>query len=99
MAKNTTGADFNFFDEGTVTNTAFEDDETFLAGVRGSSFNFYIRNTGSQNLEYSFNGVHVHGRITSTQDERFFPDRSISKVWFRAPAGSTTYEIEGWVKA
>lgn len=97
-AKVTRGADFNFFHEDTVANADFTEDP-YIPGVRGSSHSFYIRNTGGQDLEYSFNGLTLHGRITAAQDERFFPNRSISKIWFRAPSGSTTVEVEGWTNA
>jgi hypothetical protein len=97
-AKITKGADFNFFHADTVDNAGFTEDP-YIPGVRGPSHSFYIRNTGGQTLEYSFNGNTLHGRITATQDERFFPNRSISKIWFRAPAGSTTVEVEGWASA
>jgi len=96
-AKVTRGADFNFFHEDSVANTAFDQDP-YIPGVRGSSHSFYIRTSGAT-LEYSFNGSTLHGRLTAAQAERFFPNRSISKIWFRAVGGTAIIEVEGWANA
>lgn len=95
-AKITRGADFNFFYEDTVSNPGFTEDP-YIPGVRGSSHSFYIRTAGAT-VEYSFDGNNIHGRLTVAQAERFFPNRSISKIWFRS-AGSATIEVEGWANA
>jgi len=97
--KITYGKRFNFFFDGTAAGAAFPIKADFLTKVRGPSVSFYIRNTGGNTLEYSFNGNHLDGRITAAQAERFFPNRSISKIWFRNVGGSTTVEVEGWVVA
>lgn len=97
-AKITRGANFNFFGEATISLTDFGDadgDANMLVGVRGPSLSFFIKNTGSNTLEYSFNGTDLAGRLI-TNTERFFPFRRISKIWFRSVGGATDVEVEAW---
>lgn len=95
----TSGIDFNRFAEVAVTSSTFDGySADVLLLIRGPSLSFYIRNSGSNSVEYSFNGNTLHGRIPSNS-ERFFPRRRVSKVWLRVRAGSTTVEIEAWATA
>lgn len=97
----TAGKDFNFFFEDTISLSEFGDADgyaNFLTGVRGPAVSFYIKNTGANVLEVSFNGNTLHGRIEAGT-ERFYPNRGVFKFWFRAPSGSSTVEVEGWAVA
>lgn len=93
----TDGVDFNRFLDVGVTGAVFPAEADALLLIRGPSISFYMKNAGAADVEYSFNGTTVHGRLLAGT-ERFYPFRRVSKVWFRA-AGPTTVEIEAWATA
>lgn len=93
----TDGVDFNRFIEATVTGAVFPTDADALLLIRGPSISFYMKNTGGDPVEYSFNGNTVHGRLAAGA-ERFFPFRRVSKIWLRS-AGPAVVEIEAWAVA
>jgi len=93
----TSGIDFNRFLEASVSNAAFNTDADMNLFIRGPSLHFYIKNGSGAVLEYSFNGVTLHGRLAASA-ERLYSFRRVSKIWFRSP-GSTTVEVEAWATA
>lgn len=93
----TDGVDFNRFITVSVTSAVFQTNADAQLLIRGPSISFYMKNTGAADIEYSFNGSTLHGKLP-TNTERFFPYRRVSKIWFRAAAPSTV-EIEAWAVA
>ena len=91
----TDGVDFNRFFEATITSTTFQSDADTLLLIRGPSLHFYIRNGSVNELEFSFNGNTLHGRILANS-ERLYAFRRVSKIWFRAPGGNVDVEVEAW---
>lgn len=86
----TRGKDFNYF----ITATAesdFTTDPQAYSTFRGARRMMFVGVTGT-NVEYSFNGVTVHGRISSGQIFNFGP-RAEDKVWFK---GTGTVDVHMW---
>ena len=57
--------------------------------------------TSTSVVEYSFNGIHVHGELDPTLPSKglIFDNRSVSLIWFRVKAGSTgpiTVRVDAW---
>lgn len=90
------GKDFNFFQKVTVTNTSFADDADVVFNFRGQQ-SFTLVNEGSVTIEYSFNGNTLHGDLTPGTNTAalLFPNRRVSRIWFRA-ASSSTVRVEAW---
>lgn len=62
-----------------------------------------IQNFGATNkLQYSFNGIDVHGDLPEAGNANNVPERSLSikqrarQLWLRAPSGATTARIQAW---
>lgn len=60
------------------------------------SFGIYIKNTGATNdLEFSFDGVNVHGRLAPGA-ERIYYNRFEAGMALRGVTANTTYIVEAW---
>jgi len=90
-----TGKDFNFFK--TVTAIAgnwpldINTEPDVLMRFRGARRIMFVCASGT-NIEYSFNGNTMHGRISA--DQIFtFDIRNEDKIWFR---GSGEVDVHAW---
>ena len=104
------GKDCNFFQKQIVTNTTFGlEADGYLCDMMitftpaGVIFN--TEGSGTNTVEYSFNGYTVHGELvpaTATVDGRAtitFLNRKVSAIWFRVKSGSAgpiTVSVEAW---
>ena len=89
------GKDFNFFQTVTATSGSFPlaegTDPDVQMAFRGARRMMFVCVSGS-NIEYSFNGNTVHGRISSGQIFNF-DTRAEDKIWFR---GSGEVDVHAW---
>jgi hypothetical protein len=93
------GKDFNYFKTVTVVVTDGYDgyDGYFgvipnvVTGFRGARRIMFVGVNGS-NIGYSFNGVHLHGRISAGQIFNFGP-RAEDKIFFR---GNGIVDVHIW---
>lgn len=80
-----------------VTVAAFPTNPQFNWGFWSQGMVF-VNVTGGSTVEYSFDGVTVHGRLGVTgapDNSKVFDERRERSVWFRAPAASTI-RVEVW---
>lgn len=87
----TRGKDFNYFLTVVSPGVDFTEDPQVLMTIRGARRMMFVGIAGS-NVEYSFNGTTVHGRISANQIFNF-DVRGEDKVWFR---GSGTVDVHAW---
>jgi len=60
------------------------------------SYGIYIKNTGATyDLEFSFDGTNVHGRI-APGESRIFYNRIEAGIAVRGVSDNTTYIVEAW---
>lgn len=88
------GKDFNYFKTVTVTSGSFPatgTDPDVLMRFRGPR-KIMFRCTSGTNIEYSFNGNTVHGRISANEIFNF-GTRSEDKIWFR---GTGEVDVHSW---
>jgi len=87
---------YNYFDVVTVDGYDFPTVPQVNFGFNSEGFSFL--NRGSHTVEYSFNGVDVHGDLVPTDETKglVFDVRNECKVWFKCVTGSTTVRIEAW---
>lgn len=101
------GHDFNFYEKNTVTATTFgggsvdgyQPDMFITFSTQGLIF----LNEGTGVVEYSFNGLTVHGELDSTKSSvgLSFDNRVVSKIWFRVKSGSAgpiIVSVQAWSK-
>lgn len=80
-----------------VTVAAFPTNSQFNWGFWSQGI-VLVNVSGGSTVEYSFDGVTVHGKlgVTGAPDNgKVFDDRHERSVWFRAPAASTV-RVEVW---
>lgn len=96
MGPKTQGKDFNFFTKITVTDTSFPTDAQVVIPFAGQS-GFSLVNEGATVIEYSFNGITLHGDLTPGTPTAaiIFDDRRIPAIWFRA-SSSSSVRVEAW---
>lgn len=87
---------FNYF------NNILVDGYNFPSSAQ-ADFNFIsagiaLLNRSNYVIEYSFNGIDLHGDLRPTEASRglIFDNRNESKMWFRAADGYGTVRIEAW---
>jgi hypothetical protein len=93
------GKDFNFFKTVTVTVTDgydgydgyFSATPNITTAFRGARRMMFVGVSGV-NVGYSFNGVHLHGRISAGQIFNF-DTRAEDKIFFR---GNGTVDVHIW---
>ena len=89
------GKDFNFFNKLSISisDGYFPNECQIVIPFSTYSVTFQLENEGP--LEYSFNGITLHGDMTSGKSSAnlIFENRVISKIWFR---GTGTVRIEAW---
>ena len=80
-----------------VTSATFTNNPQFNWGFWSTGI-VLVNVSGGSTVEYSFDGVTVHGKlgVTGAPDNgKVFDDRHERSVWFRAPADSTI-RVEVW---
>lgn len=89
----TLGKDFNHFSIVNASNAAFNPGPDVQIAFRGARRMMFVCSSGT-NVEYSFNGNTVHGRISSGQIFNF-DARSEDKIWFRSSGGGVV-DVHAW---
>lgn len=86
---------FNYFNIITVDSNDFADHE---ADLGFHSTGFLLVNRGGNTVEYSFDGVNVHGELgtSSPEDSLLFHNRMVDKIFLRAAGGSNAVRVEAW---
>jgi len=91
------GYDFNFFQKITVNNTtgSFFADCDVLINMKAVSYQTTFQLESGGPIQYSFNGITVHGDLTSGlySANLIFQNRTISKIWFM---GTGVVRIESY---
>lgn len=87
----TRGKDFNFFQVVTVAVSDFTTEPDVQMAFRGPRRMMFVCGAGSD-VEYSFNGTTVHGRISSNEQFNFGP-RNEDKIWFK---GNGEVDVHSW---
>ena len=94
------GYDFNFFQKLAVANSSFNDDCDIIINMKAPTYTvtFQIEGTGSDQVQYSFNGTTIHGDmiVGKSSASLVFENRVISKIWFKTLSGSPTVRVEAW---
>ena len=89
------GKDFNYFNKLSVaiTDGYFPTNCQVLIPFSTYTVMFHLESGGP--LEYSFNGITLHGDMTTgmSSESLVFENRVISKIWFR---GTGTVRVEAW---
>jgi hypothetical protein len=87
---------WNYFDIVTVDGYAFPSDPQVNFGFLSQGFSFL--NRGTKTLQYSFDGVTLHGDLKSTDASAYliFNNRTECKVWLRGQDGYGDIRIEAW---
>ncbi len=87
---------FNYFQNITVDVADFP--ATPQSDFNFVSIGFSFLNTGANTIQYSFNGVDVHGDLNpaNLSKQQIFESRLECKVWFRYVGGSSTVRVESW---
>ena len=94
LGPQTKGKDFNFYQEVVVAGVAaFTNDPDVLMGMRGPRRMIFVCPAGD--VEYSFNGNTVHGRMVSGEpsEKLNFDVRMEDKIWVR---GTGTLQVHAW---
>lgn len=110
--KKTQGRDFNYYNKTAVTWTQFGAPDGYTPAngygpdliIPFSTQSVVFLNegtTGTQVVEYSFNGTTVHGELDPTLPSKglAFDNRVISLIWFRLKSGSSgsaTVRTDAW---
>jgi hypothetical protein len=92
---------FNFFIKVTVDETTFPTTAQILVPLKGMQ-GFLIGNEGSSVIQYSFDGINVHGDLTPTSptDSLLFTNRPAYTIWLCTPnGGSSLCRFEAWSKS
>lgn len=87
----TRGKDFNFFATVTSPGDDFTDEPQVIITFRGAKRMMFVCVSGT-NVEYSFNGNTLHGRISANQIFNF-DIRGEDKIWLR---GTGVVDVHAW---
>ena len=87
------GKDFNFYQRVVVTSGSFPTADSYdvLIKFRGPRRMMFVCSSGTD-IQYSFNGNPVHGRISANQIFNF-DVRNEDKIWF---IGTGTVDVHAW---
>lgn len=91
---NKSKTNFNFFKKLTVTASNFDGYQSDIT-IPFSTYTVTFFLESGSSVQYSFDGVNVHGDMTSGQASATltFQNRVISRAWFK---GTGTVRIEAW---
>lgn len=100
----TIGYDRNFFQKLTVSATSFGSGSVdgyqpdMIITIPTFTVIFSLEGTGTNQIQYSFNGNTVHGDMIIGQSSATltFANRPISKIWFKAISGTPIVRVEAW---
>lgn len=95
------GRDFNYYTKVDVTVGSFQATCDAIITFPTQTVMLLNEDTGSDIVEYSFNGNTLHGELNPSliTKSMTFDNRVISKIWFRVKSGSTgpiTVRIDAW---
>jgi len=101
LARRTIGIDKETFALTTVDGYEFAENADVAFEYRHTNLSFSLVNQGAGAIEYSFNGVTLHGDLTvgTPTEAIFFDNRNIAGIWFRARDGesvNSVVRVEGW---
>lgn len=90
----------NFFSKVSVTSAVFPSEAQAVIDIRYGTQAFSLVNEGSAVVEYSFDGINVHGDMTPSSPTAaiFFDNRSVMRIWFRT-TGTSIVRVEAWGRA
>lgn len=85
------GKDRFFFEKKTISSATFNNDADFLLPLISKN-SVLLTNDGSGVVEYSFNGIAVHGELNPILGKHAMTiqDPSIVKIWFRLKSGAAS---------
>lgn len=92
------GTDNNLFRKVTVDGYTFPEQAQVIINFKYQA-GFSLMNESNFVIEYSFNGNTLHGDLTPGLPSAaiIFDNRSVSKIWFRAPdGGDPIVRVEAW---
>lgn len=97
------GRDFNYYNKVNVTVGSFASACDVLITFTTQTVMLLNEDTGSDVVEYSFNGNTLHGELDPSLPTKAmtFDNRVISKIWFRVKSGSTgpiVVRIDAWAR-
>lgn len=104
----TLGRDFNFYQKISVTATSFGGNSVdgyqpdLIITFPTNTVLFFSEGSGaSAVVEYSFSGTQLHGEMDPSKStgSLSFPNRSVSKIWFRIKSGSSgpvNIRVDAW---
>jgi len=84
---------WNYFEKITVSETSFPTNPQTTFEFHGQGVVFY--NEGGVDVEYSLDGVNIHGIVPATTKLQF-NYRNVNKIWFQTASGSPVIRVEGW---
>lgn len=90
--------DFNFFTKVTASGTTFPATAQIIVPIKWVQ-GFIIGNEGSSVIQYSFDGITVHGDLTPNSNTSSIPfiNRQCSALWLCVPSGvSSLCRFEAW---
>lgn len=93
-----TGVFSGRFYHGANTTTAFAGNAlTFSDPTHGEfvASGIKIRNDSANEIEFSFDGVNVHGVVLGNSEENF-EKRYERNIWLRSAAGGDAYRVFAW---
>ena len=96
------GKDFNFYQKTSVNNGTYNTDCDVIIPFSTQSVMLLNESTsGSNVIEYSFNGNTTHGELDPTLPTRgmTFDNRVVSKIWFKVKGGSVgpvSVRVDAW---
>lgn len=84
----TLGKDRFYFEKKTISSSTFNTDADFAVALISKN-SILITNEGSGSIEYSFDGVKVHGQLNPALGKTSIVvnDASIVKIWFKLQSG------------
>ena len=88
---------YNHFEVITVNSSTFSLNQSVAFGFISAGFS--LLNRGTRIIEYSFDGVTVHGDLNPADSSNYlvFENRTESRIWFRVQTGiATDVRVEAW---
>lgn len=92
------GRKWDFFQKLQVTVGTFNTSCDMLITFSTYTVTFSLEGSGSNQIQYSFDGYHIDGDMTFGLGSQnlTFQNRVISKIWFQATNGTPTVRVEAW---
>jgi hypothetical protein len=91
---------WNFFQKATVSVAEFPTDAQVKFSSQNMKFqvSFSLLNEGDTTVEYSFDGINLHGDLTPSTPSAgiVFDNRKVGAVWFRSAGTGQVIRVEAW---